>query len=161
MNGNLLSLAQLENFLDETCDSLKGDREATEFKEYVIAILFLKRLNDRFELERVVRRNKLTAKGLSQNEIEEDLEKRESYRLFVPKIARWDRIKQEKQDLRSYLTKAFAEIDNMNRGCLGLLNTVDFNKVSESGKEYISNDDLVELIKDFEALELTDDHLAF
>ncbi|MCO5384813.1 MAG: hypothetical protein NHB14_02575 [Desulfosporosinus sp.] len=27
-------------FLDETCDSLRGDREATEFKEYVIAILF-------------------------------------------------------------------------------------------------------------------------
>lgn len=160
MNGKL-SLAQLESFLDKTCDSLRGDWEAEEFKEYVIAILFLKRLNDRFNLEREVRRNKLMAKGLSQNQIEEDLEKRESYRLFVPMIARWDKVKQEKQDLGSYLTKAFAEIDDKNRGCLGLLNTVDFNKTSETGEKYITSNDLVELIKDFEELKLTDDHLDF
>jgi len=160
MNGKL-SLAQFESFLDETCDSLRGDREAAEFKEYVIAILFLKRLNDRFNLEREVRRNKLTAKGLSPSQIEEDLEKRESYRLFVPKMARWDILKQEKQDLGSYLTRAFAEINDKNRGCLGVLNTVDFNKVTKTGEKYITNDDFVELIKDFEKLKLTDDHLAF
>jgi len=160
MNGKL-SLDQLENFLDETGDSLRGDREATEFKEYVIAILFLKRLNDRFNLEREVRRHKLTVKGLSQSQIEEELEKRESYRLFVPKMARWDMVKQEKRDLGSYLTKTFLEIDDMNRGCLGVLNTVDFDKTSETGKKYINDDDLAELIKRFEELNLADDHLAF
>lgn len=156
-----LSLTEFERFLDETCDSLRGDRDADEFKEYVIAIVFLKRLNDRFNLEREVRRNKLKAKGFSQSQIEEDLEKRESYRLFVPRIARWEIVKQEKQDLGSYLTKAFAEIDDKNRGCLGLLNTIDFNKTSASGKKYITNDDLVRLMEKFEQLELTDDHLAF
>jgi len=160
MEGKL-SAAEFERFLDETCDSLRGDREAGEFKEYVIAIVFLKRLNDRFNMEREVRRNKLMAKGLSQNEIEEDLEKRESYRLFVPRIARWDVVKQEKQNLGSYLTKAFAEIDDKNRGCLGLLNTIDFNKTNEMGKKYITHNDLAELVKRFEKLELTDDHLAF
>ena len=159
--GDKLSLAEFERFLNDTCDSLRGDREAVEFKEYVIAILFLKRLNDRFDLERQVRHNKLTAKGLSQSLIEEDLEKRESYRLFVPKMARWDILKQEKQDLGSYLTRAFAEINDKNRGCLGVLNTVDFNKVTKTGEKYITNDDFVELIKDFEKLKLTDDHLAF
>jgi len=132
-----------------------------EFKEYVIAILFLKRLNDRFDLERQVRHNKLTAKGLSQSLIEEDLEKRESYRLFVPKMARWDILKQEKQNLGSYLTKAFKEIDDKNRGCLGLLNTVDFNKISETGKKYITDNDYIKLIEVFEKFKLTDDHLAF
>ncbi|WP_298201358.1 type I restriction-modification system subunit M N-terminal domain-containing protein [Desulfosporosinus sp.] len=160
MSGKL-SLDQLESFLDETCDSLRGDREATEFKEYVIAILFLKRLNDRFKLEREVRRKKLTVKGLSQGQIEEELEKRESYRLFVPKMARWDMVKLEKQDLGSYLAKAFAEIDDKNRGCLGVLNTVDFSKTTEMGERYITNDELAQLVKDFEELKLSDDHLAF
>ncbi|MCO1600664.1 type I restriction-modification system subunit M N-terminal domain-containing protein [Desulfosporosinus nitroreducens] len=160
MSGKL-SLDQLESFLDETCDSLRGDREATEFKEYVIAILFLKRLNDRFKLEREVRRKKLTMKGLSQGQIEEELEKRESYRLFVPKMARWDMVKLEKQDLGSYLAKAFAEIDDKNRGCLGVLNTVDFSKTTETGERYITNDELAQLFKDFEELKLSDDHLAF
>lgn len=156
-----LSLAQLESFLDETCDSLRGNREAAEFKEYVIAILYLKRLNDRFKLEREVRRNKLITKGLSQSQIEEDLEKRESYRFFVPKIARWNQVTQVVEDLGSYLMKAFEEIDDINRGCLGVLKTIDFNKTTENGNEYISNVDLVQLIKDFETLKLSDDNLDF
>ncbi|TGE33655.1 type I restriction-modification system subunit M N-terminal domain-containing protein [Desulfosporosinus sp. Sb-LF] len=156
-----LSLAQLESFLDETCDSLRGNREAAEFKEYVISILYLKRLNDRFKLEREARRNKLTTKGLSQSQIEEELEKREFYRFFVPKMARWDRVKQEEEDLGSYLMKAFAEIDDINRGCLGVLRTIDFNKTTENGNKYISNADLVGLIQDFESLKLSDDNLDF
>jgi len=160
MEGKL-SADEFERFLDETCESLRGDREAEEFKQYVIAIVFLKRLNDRFNLERDLRRRKLMTNGIFQSEIEEELEKRESYRLFVPTIARWDAIKQEKQNLGSYLTKAFAEIDEKNRGCLGLLNTIDFNKTTARGKKYITDSDLIELMRRFEKLELTDDHLAF
>lgn len=156
-----LTLAGLESFLDDTCDSLRKDRDAAELKEYVIAILFLKRLNDRFNLEREVRRNKLTEKGLSDTQIEADLEKREVYRFFVPKIARWENVKHQTEELGSFLIKAFTEIEGMNRGCLGLLSTVDFNKTSKNGDKFISNADLIELIKDFEELQLTDDHLAF
>ncbi|KUO78499.1 MAG: restriction endonuclease subunit M [Desulfosporosinus sp. BRH_c37] len=156
-----LTLARLDSFLDETCDSLRMDRDAAEFKEYVIAILFLKRLNDRFNLEREVRYNKLKAKGLSKPQIEDELERREVYRFFVPKIARWETVKLQTEELGSYLIEAFAEIELMNRGCLGLLSTVDFNKKSENGDNYISNADLVELIKDFDDLLLTDNHLDF
>jgi len=156
-----LTLAALENFLDITCNSLRKDRNAEEFQEYVIAVLFLKRLNDRFNLEREVRHEKLRAKGLSEVQIEEDLEKREVYHFFVPKIARWENVKHQTEELRPYLIRAFAEIEGMNRGCLGLLSTVDFNKRLENGDKYITNADLAELIKDFDELRLTDDHLDF
>lgn len=160
MSGKL-SVAEFDRLLDETCDSLRGNREEEEFKEYVVAIMFLKRLNDRFSLEREVRRNKLLEKGLSPAQIDEELEKREAYRLFVPEMARWDRIIGEQEDLGAYLSRAFREIDVSNRGCLGLLNTIDFTRTLESGDRFITNKELAQLIKGFEGLILTDDHLAF
>lgn len=156
-----LSEAQLESFLNETCDALRGDREAADFMEYVIALLFLKRLNDRFNLDREIRRTKLEMKSLLPKEIEEDLERREVYRLFVPKIARWDKVKQQKDELGTYLMKAFAEIDAMNPGCIGVLNSIDFMRKTAKGDQFISSADLVELIKKFDGLKLSDDHLDF
>jgi Type I restriction-modification system methyltransferase subunit len=159
--GDKLSEAQLERFLNETCDSLRKDRDAEAFMEYVIAILFLKRLNDRFNLDREIRRNKLMMEKLSPSQIEEDLERREVYRLFVPKIARWDNVKLQKDELGTYLMKAFAEIDTMNPDCIGVLNLIDFNKKTANGDEFISSADLVELIEGFDSLRLSDDNLDF
>lgn len=156
-----LTLAELETFIDDNCDSIRKDKDAAEIQEYVIAILFLKRLNDRFDLERKTRRNKLQEKGLSETQIENELEKRDAYSFFVPKIARWDNIKDQTKELEVYLTKAFAEIEVMNRGCLGLLSTVDFNKTSKNGTHYITSTDLIQLIENFDDLQLTDDQLDF
>lgn len=156
-----LSEVQLEDYLNKICDTLRGERDAGSFMEYVIAILFLKRLNDRFNLDREIRRSKLMLAGLSANQIEQDLERREIYRLFVPKIARWDTIKLQKEELGSYLMKAFAEIDAMNPSCIGLLSTVDFDKETEKGSKFIGSGELGELIKQFDSLRLSDDNLDF
>ena len=166
-----ISLSRLESFLKAQCDRLRTSMDAAEYKNYIIALLFLKRINDQFEIDRIALKESLRKQypDADDNDITNELDIPEKYNCYVPEKARWEFVLNPTDDegaIISYadaITTALAEVEKSNSALLsGVLSKTKFNELNTKGERILDEETLRALLNDFNDFpKLQDENFEF
>jgi|SRR5665648_6205 len=139
----MLDIKTLETWLWNAACSIRGAVDAPKFKDYILPMIFVKRLSDVFEDE---------IKRLSEEfgdekiALEIVLKDHNLVRFFIPKQAAWQQIRKQTTKIGEKLTDAIRAIAKENPKLQGVIDIVDFN-ATVSGQRIIDDGKLSSLIE--------------
>ena len=141
-----ITLEALKAHLWKASDILRGSLDAQEYRQPVMTILFLKRLNDTFE-ENV---EKLVAEGSSQKKAEQKFR----HKFYVPETARWNILLDASSNLGEIIDNVCRDIEKEVKQLEGVLTNTKYND-----KKKYPDDKLRKLVAHFNELPLQNKNL--
>ena len=125
---------RMEQMLWDAACSIRGEKDAPKFKDFLLPLLFLKRLSDVFEdeIQRLTDTFGSRERALQMAELDHSL-----VRFFVPAVARWAVISgreaiewpegEKPRDIGEHLTKAVREVAKQNPALSGVIDVHNFD----------------------------------
>lgn len=153
-----LTQQQLETHLWGAANILRGKTAGQDYKNYILSLMFYKRLCDQWDNE--------TDEAIAELEREQgrpftDAQKavfraRGEHRFSIPEGAHWGDVLAVSTDIGEKLTDAMRAVSNANEELRGVF-TVDWNQPAPdgSGKKLIPNEVVHALIQHFDEIDLS------
>ncbi|MCH7761834.1 N-6 DNA methylase [candidate division TA06 bacterium] len=131
---------ELEQYLWRAADILRGPIEVSEYKNYILTLLFYKRLSDVYLEEYHENLKKYKDKTIA---------KKKFHRFLIPEGCLWEDLREVGTNIGQRLNDALEKITKTNPELEGVLNRTDFAR-----KEFLTEQRIVKLMEHFSPLQL-------
>jgi type I restriction enzyme M protein len=140
---NSLELSSLQSWLWDAACKIRGPLDAPKFKDYILPLVFLKRLSDVFEDEISHLRHDFGDEATTLKLVEQD---HKLVGFFIPKKARWPSILKKTTGLGEHLTDAVRTVARENPRLSGVIDATDFNATT-AGQRIVDDGRLADLVQ--------------
>lgn len=143
-----LDTAALETWLWDAACAIRGATDAPKFKDFILPLVFFKRLSDVFDDEFAAQVEAFGSEEAAHEIIQADHadalktgRKDPIVRFYIPREYRWERIRNHGADgkLGEFVTTAMREVARLNPALQGVLNVKDFNE-RQAGQRVLGNE---------------------
>ena len=144
----------LENWLLAAANTIRGASDAPKFKDFILPLIFYKRLSDVFDDEFAKQITEFGDEQVARQTIEVDHEdaltsgRNPIVRFYIPQKYSWEALRNHRADghLGQFVTDAMREVARLNPLLQGVLDVQDFNE-SQSGQRTLDEERLEALIE--------------
>ena len=149
-----LDISTLENWLLDAANTIRGASDAPKFKDFILPLIFYKRLSDVFDDEFAKQIEAFGDEESARAIVEADHEdaltsgRNPIVRFYIPPEYHWKALRNHPADghLGEFVTDAMREVARMNPLLQGVLDVKDFNE-SQSGQRTLDEERLEALIE--------------
>ena len=149
-----LDISTLETWLLDAANTIRGASDAPKFKDFILPLIFYKRLSDVFDDEFAKQIAEFGNEKSAREIIDLDLENalktggNPIVRFYIPQQYSWEALRNHAADghLGEFVTEAMREVARLNPLLQGVLDVKDFNE-SQSGQRTLDEERLEALIE--------------
>ena len=153
-NAEQLDISTLETWLLDAANTIRGASDAPKFKDFILPLIFYKRLSDVFDDEFEKQITEFGDEELAQEIIAADHQdalkagRNPIVRFYIPQQYSWETLRNHSADghLGEFVTEATRAVARLNPRLEGVLNVKDFNE-TQSGQRTLDEDRLEALIE--------------